>query len=127
MRAAVDIVAPGATLTSAFYGGQTGGNNPTLAGSTPFPGTDLYSGAVGGTSFAAPIVAGGAALMISGSRLDATLAGNDNARDARVIKSALLNSADKIPDWTNRQRLVDGIVTTTQSLDWTSGAGALSS
>ena len=125
VRAAVDIVAPGTTLTSAFYGGQTGGNNPTLAGSTDFPGTNLYSGGVGGTSFAAPIVAGGAALMISASRQDAELAGNDNARDARVIKSALLNSADKIPGWSNGQVLVDGIVTTTQSLDWTSGAGAM--
>lgn len=125
VRAAVDIVAPGTTLTSAFYGGQTGGNNPTLAGSSNFPGSAFYSDSLGGTSFAAPIVAGGAALMISGSRQDGTLAGNDNARDARVIKSALLNSADKLAGWNNGQSLVNGIVTTTQSLDWTSGAGAL--
>jgi len=33
VRAAVDIVAPGTDLTLAFYGGQTGGNDASLAGS----------------------------------------------------------------------------------------------
>lgn len=125
VRAAVDIVAPGTTLTSAFYGGQTGGNNPTLSGSINSPGTNFYTGGLGGTSFAAPITAAGAALMVSGSRLDAELAGNDNARDARVIKAAMLNSADKITGWNNGQTSVGGVVTTTQALDWASGAGAL--
>lgn len=125
VRAAVDIAAPGTTLTSAFYGGQTGGNNPSLANSVPSGGPNFYSGGLGGTSFSAPIVAAGAALLVSGSRQDAQLAGNDNARDARVIKAALLNSADKITGWNNGQSVVGGVVTTTQSLDWASGAGAL--
>jgi MYXO-CTERM domain-containing protein len=125
VRAAVDIVAPGTTLTAAFYGGQTGGNNPTLTNSTNSPGDALYSSGVGGTSFAAPITAGGAALLVSGSRQDAALVGNDNARDGRVIKAVLLNSADKIPGWNNGQTNVGGVISTTQSLDWNTGAGAL--
>jgi glycosyltransferase involved in cell wall biosynthesis len=62
VRAAVDLAAPGESLTSAFYGGQTGGNNTSLAGSVN-AGTSsaAYSQGLDGTSFAAPIVAGGAA------------------------------------------------------------------
>ena len=63
VRAAVDISAPGASLVSGFYGGQNGGNNPTLTSSTN-QGTqpNQYSMGIAGTSFAAPLVAGGAAL-----------------------------------------------------------------
>ena len=60
VRAAVDIAAPGESLTSAFYGGQTGGNNTNLAGSSNLgTNADALSSSIAGTSFAAPIVAGG--------------------------------------------------------------------
>ncbi len=56
-RASVDLVAPGEDLTLAFYGGNTGGNafNGPVNNATNF-----YSLGLRGTSFAAPIVAGGA-------------------------------------------------------------------
>ncbi|MGB0766765.1 MAG: PEP-CTERM sorting domain-containing protein [Phycisphaeraceae bacterium] len=135
VRAPVDIAAPGQNLTLAFYGGATGGN----AGGTTGGGPTSYSGGVGGTSFSAPIVAGGVALMKdaadsfvasgtgingSGSALPST------ATDTRVIKAALLNAADKVrrdngSAWDNGQSLVSGVVTTTQSLDYESGAGGM--
>jgi subtilisin family serine protease len=119
VRAAVDIVAPGASLVSAFYGGSTGGNtgNPTSGGPT------YYSSGLQGTSFAAPIVAGAVALLDSASRVNSLGA---NSRDSRVIRSVLLNSADKnLPGWSNGQTTISGVITTTQSLDWTLGAGRL--
>lgn len=105
VRAAVDLVAPGESLLLA-----------SIAGS------DLYSYPWAGTSFAAPIVAGSATLLDSASRafgLDAT------ARDARVIKAVLMNSADKIAGWDNGQTVSNGIIVTTQGLDLYSGTGAL--
>jgi len=125
VRAAVDIAAPGTNLTGAYYGGQTGGNNPSLPGSAPSGGPNSYSGGLAGTSFAAPVTAGGAALLDSASKNDAGLAGNANSRDARVVKAVLLNSADKIPGWNNGQQNVGGVIQTVQSLDYASGAGAL--
>ena len=105
VRAAVDLVAPGESL---------------LLASTA--GSDLYSYPWAGTSFAAPIVAGSAALLDSASRafgLDAT------SRDARVIKAVLMNSADKIAGWDNGQTISNGVIVTTQGLDLYSGTGAL--
>lgn len=118
-RATVDLAAPGTNLTSAYYGGATGGNwgNPN-----PVPGTNLYTGQLAGTSFAAPIIAGGVALVDDAGY--ALFPANPNARDARVVKAVLLNAADKIPGWTNN---LSGVIpyTTTQSLDWASGAGRM--
>jgi hypothetical protein len=130
IRAAVDIAAPGTNLTSAYYGGQTGGNNPTRPGSPngPAGGPTFYSGSVAGTSFSTPIVAGAAALIDSASYNTLLLAANPASRDARVVKSVLLNSARKIPGWSNGQTPHvngNGGVTTAQSLDFSSGAGAL--
>jgi hypothetical protein len=126
-RAAVDIVAPGQSLTGAFYGGQTGGNHPGLSGSTNTPGSNLYSSGIQGTSFSAPIVAGGAALLNSYANTNPgfTTGGLDEARDTRIIKAVLLNSADKLPGWNNGQSLVGNQIVTTQSLDYTFGAGAM--
>jgi len=121
-RAPVDIAAPGMNLTSAYYGGATGGNSTTLGG-TPFPGANLYSGNLGGTSFAAPIVAGGAALLTDAGY--GAFPANPNARDSRVIKAVLLNSADKIPGWDNGQFESGGIIYTFQSLDYASGTGRM--
>ncbi len=123
-RAAVDLVAPGESLVSAYYGGETGGNGPSLSGpaSGPAGGPNTYSTGLAGTSFAAPLVAGGVALLHSA----ATSAGwGPEARDGRVVKAILLNAADKLPGWDNGQATVGGLTTTTQSLDRAQGAGRL--
>ena len=129
VRAAVDISAPGTNLMAAFYGGQTGGNNTTLAGSTNNgTNSNFYTFSVQGTSFASPIVAGSVALLKSASYNTAELAGNAASRDTLVVKSVLMNSADKTIGWNNGQVAnVNGLggVTTTQSLDWAAGAGKL--
>lgn len=124
VRPTVDIAAPGDQLTLAFYGGVTGGHTS---------GTDSTNGSgayyipdLGGTSFAAPIVAGGAALMVDAGRLfvDSAVASADML-DPRVIKAALLTGAERPAGWTNGQTIVDGAITTTQALDHATGAGTL--
>ncbi len=126
VRAPVDIVAPGTSLVSAYYGGQTGGNGVTLATSQPDASAganDFYSLGLAGTSFAAPIVAGGVSLLKSASYL---IGMDDPSRDSRVIKAVLMNSATKLPGWDNGQHLDGaGTIVTTQSVDWTQGAGML--
>jgi hypothetical protein len=122
VRAAVDISAPGENLVLAAYLGDTG----SLAG-TPYTDptlpTDLYFLNAAGTSFSAPIVAGGVALLKDVSHVYfPTL---DAARDTRVIKSILQAGALQTTGWDNGQHLVDGVLTTTQSLDYTTGAGRL--
>ncbi|MEZ6068994.1 MAG: S8 family serine peptidase [Pirellulales bacterium] len=89
-RSKPDIVAPGSLIEL-----------PTLSGAWA---------ETSGTSFAAPIVAGGAALLIDVG-LDR---GYDT--DATVIKSVLLNSADKLPGWSHTQ---------TAPLDPNLGAGQM--
>jgi len=56
VRAAVDIAAPGMDLTTAYYGGQTGGNNASLTGSPSGPSgsPDSYSDSLSGSSIASP-------------------------------------------------------------------------
>jgi hypothetical protein len=130
VRAAVDISAPGASLVSGFYGGQNGGNNPTLTSSTN-QGTDpdQYSLGIAGTSFAAPLVAGGAALVVSAAKTLPTLASNPAAAQSVVVKSLLLTGADKTTGWSNGQQSVTvggtTYLRTTQSLDWAAGAGRM--
>lgn len=130
VRAAVDIAAPGQSLTSAFYGGQTGGNNETLTGSTD-QGSDptAYSSGIQGTSFSSPIVAGGAALVASAAKTLPSLTANSEASQNLVIKSVLMTGADKTDGWDNGQQTVtegsETFVKTTQSLDWETGAGRM--
>jgi hypothetical protein len=130
VRASVDISAPGTSLTSAFYGGQTGGNNPLLLGSVN-GGSDPaeYSTGIGGTSFAAPLVAGGAALVLSAAKTLPGLSTNPEATESVVVKALLLNGADKTAGWDNglQETTVDGntFLRTTRSLDWEVGAGAM--
>ncbi len=126
VRAAVDLSAPGESLVSAFYGGQTGGNNTNLVGSSN-QGTneDAYTAGIQGTSFASPIVAGGAALVYSAAKTLPTLATNAEATQNMVVKSLLLTGADKTSGWSNGQFTTNGVVTTTQSLDWAVGAGRM--
>ncbi|GAB5406874.1 MAG: hypothetical protein Aurels2KO_51050 [Aureliella sp.] len=122
VRAVVDIVAPGSNLSLAFYGGTTGGNR---GGTDPSAGAvDRYSGNMQGTSFASPIVAGGASLLVDVA-YDRFAVNIDNARDGQVIKAVLLNSAAKPAGWNNGQSAVNGTVTTSQALDYSFGAGMM--
>jgi len=116
--AAVDLAAPGANLTGAYYGGTTGGNT----GGTNTPGSNLYNPNRQGTSFAAPIIAGGATLLADVGR---ERFGGGTSIDGRVIKSVLMNSAQKTAGWSNGQSNVGGVITTTQALDWGVGAGRI--
>jgi hypothetical protein len=129
VRAAVDISAPGASLNSAFYGGQNGGNNTTLSGSTNNTATNQYSQGIAGTSFSAPLVAGGASLVASAAKTLAGLSSNQNARQSVVVKALLLNGADKTSGWSNGQVLAsaggDSYISTTQSVDWVVGTGRM--
>lgn len=128
VRAEIDIVSPGTHLTMAHYGGITGGNHPELPGNTVTGSPNAYIADINGTSFAAPLVSGTAALIVDAAKSTPELSGNLYARDARVIKSVLLNSADKLPGWNNGQTSHpngNGGVITNQALDWASGAGAL--
>ncbi|MFM7184631.1 MAG: S8 family peptidase [Planctomycetota bacterium] len=129
VRAAVDIAAPGTSIVTAFWGGQAGGNNPTLTSSTN-QGTqaDAYS-VIQGTSFAAPLVAGGAALVASAAKTLPALSANPDARQSVVVKSLLLTGADKTSGWSNGQQSVvvggTSYIRTTQSLDYAVGAGRM--
>lgn len=105
-RARVDITAPGQNLTLAAYAGFNG-----------------YNTNAAGTSFAAPIVAGGAALVVDAGKT--LYSGNSRAIDGRVVKAVLLNGADKLSGWNNGQVVSNGIVTTEQSLDYAVGAGRM--
>jgi hypothetical protein len=137
-RQVVDIAAPGQNLSSAYYGGETGGNgttdNPAVGGpgptgppSGPAGGADFYSrGGLYGTSLAAPTVAGGAALLYDAAY--SVFSGNDDARDARAMKAVLMNSADKTAGWDNSQTAHpngNGGVFTTQGLDNRVGTGRM--
>lgn len=130
VRAAIDITAPGFSLVSAFYGGQNGGNNTTLTGSLDQGSNPAaYTNGISGTSFAAPLVAGGASLVASAAKTLPALAGNPAAAQSVVVKSLLLNGADKTAGWNNGQQTVtvgsNSFLRTTQSLDWAAGAGRM--
>lgn len=108
---AVDIAAPGTVYT--VKADETFGNQS-------------------GTSFAAPIVSSVATLMISYSKSQGMSA---DSRDARLIKAILLNSASKPQSWDNGSKKVDsvsvngvsydGVFSTSEALDFHSGAGIL--
>lgn len=124
-RATVDIAAPGDQLALAAYLGHTGGN---VTGTNANAGaTNLYFSGIAGTSFAAPIVAGGAALMVDAARFVAPAVPFTSGEmlDARVIKAALMTSATAPAGWSNGQSSVGGVITTTQALDAATGAGLL--
>ena len=116
------------TSGAAYYGGQTGGNGPSVFGpaNDPAGGPNWYSRNVNGTSFAAPTVAGGAALLYDAAY--ALLGAAPDARDSRVMKAVLMNSADKTSGWNNGQTANPngfGGVLTTRGLDNRVGAGRM--
>ncbi|MBT9449728.1 S8 family serine peptidase [Akkermansia glycaniphila] len=113
-RAGVDITAPGEMIVV-----------PTINPKDPKR-NDLFFKA-SGTSVAAPIVAGGACLLISSARKNGFPA---EATDARVLKAVLLNAADKPKGWDNgahhaAYRDQADVWLTTQGLDYKFGAGFL--
>ena len=121
VRAAVDIAAPGERMVLAAYLGPEGGIGAALPSlvQDPLP-TDQYFLNMDGTSFSAPIVAGGISLLKDAA--NTLLAGNSEAMDTRVIKSVLMAGASTTAGWDNGQ---DAMNVTTQALDFRSGAGAL--
>jgi hypothetical protein len=109
----------------AAYLGNSGGIGAALPSlvQNPSP-TDQYFLNMDGTSFAAPMVAGGISLLKDAAKTDPLLnhIGNDDAFDTRVIKSVLMASATKTDAWNNGQNAMN---VTTQSLDAVSGAGMM--
>lgn len=117
VRQDVDLTAPAEDLTLAYYGGATGGNT---GGSSDLS-TNEYSTNLAGTSFSAPMVSAGAALLV-----DVGKANYDaQAIDGRVIKAVLMNSAAKPAGWTNNSTMIGGVYTTSQGVDNSYGAGIL--
>lgn len=125
VRAAVDIAAPGERMFLAAYLGNSGSLAAALPGLVQQPSpTGQYFFNMDGTSYAAPMVAGGIALLKDVAKTDAIFnhVGNDDAFDSRVIKSVLMASARKTEGWNNGQNVMN---VTTQALDATTGAGML--
>lgn len=118
-RPTVDIAAPGDNLTVAFYGGPTGGN----VSDTDYASgrNNFYITEMGGTSFAAPIVTGAAALLIDVGKTY----GVHDMTNPLVTKSILMASAQSPEGWDNGQRKIDNVVRTFQALDYRTGAGVL--
>jgi hypothetical protein len=128
IRQVVDIAAPGESFSTAYYGGETGGNGPSVPGpiNGPAGGPNWYTRSISGTSFSAPTVGGGAALLYDAAY--AVLSATPDARDARVVKSVLMNSADKTSNWDNGQTAhpnANGGVLTSRGLDDRVGAGRM--
>lgn len=118
VRAPVDLVAPGMDFTLAAYVGASGGN-------ASLPDNDLspggYAAGVSGTSFAAPVVSGGAALIVDAARDR----GLDRLRDGRTVRAVLMTSATKLAGWDSGLTEDAGVWRTTQGVDYAQGAGAL--
>lgn len=124
VRATVDIAAPGEQLALAYYGGKSG-TLADLVGEGD-PATDKYFVFnQSGTSFSAPVVAGGVALLKDVALGGVFLTGRPEALDTRVIKSVLQAGARRTSGWDNGQRVVDGVVRTSQALDYATGAGRM--
>ncbi|MEP0841469.1 MAG: S8 family serine peptidase, partial [Phycisphaerae bacterium] len=108
-RATVDLAAPGQMLLVATYNGAASAADAYVVGQ--------------GTSFASPLVAGGAALLVD---VGYDRFGGGSAVDGRVVKSVLQNAARPTHGWDNgTRRGADGVWRTTQALDFAAGAGAV--
>lgn len=139
-RAKPDIAAHGRGVLMAFQMTQLDANNRRIHDalfphegdrglySTQFRQNDTTSTFTSGTSFAAPQVAGAAALMVEQAGITFTAAAERaRATSPLTIKSVLQTSADKPPSWQRGRAGNAGDATNTQiplSYDW--GAGLLS-
>lgn len=108
-RPGVDLVAPGSDIVL-----------PVRINSNSI---NYFS--IAGTSFATPLVAGGVALLDSTAKTSFAPSVTNAATRSEVIKAVLMNSADKLPGWDNGQSITNGVITTTQALDWAMGAGMM--
>lgn len=127
VRVGVDLAAPGELFFLAAYLGSSGSLGAAQLDflQNPSP-TDLYFLEMSGTSFAAPMVAGGIALLKDAARRDLffNLNGVPSAFDTRVLKAVMLASARPTLGWDNGQGLDGaGVIRTTQALDARMGAG----
>jgi hypothetical protein len=125
VRAAVSISAPGENLALAAYLSKSGSlaELEDVIGPDGNPASDLFFVEAGGTSFAAPVVAGGVALLKDVSYTYFPAA--PESRDTRVIKSVLMAGATPTTGWDNGQHDAGGVITTTQALDYATGAGRM--
>ncbi len=133
VRAAVDIAAAGENLVLAAYLGDSGGvgasTDPGIVDIIQDPAPqDLYFLNQSGTSFAAPLVAGSIALLkeVAATHPTLNLLGVAPANDTRVMRSILMAGATETSGWNNGQAdNGNGVITTTQAVDFAVGAGAL--
>ncbi len=121
-RVAVDIAAPGEDLYLAAYLGNSGSIGAALPAlvQDPIP-ADRYFLSLSGTSYSAPIVAGGVALLKDYARVVSPITTPDYF-DTRTIKSVIMAGSDATVGWNNGQNQFN---VTTQALDTTTGAGEL--
>ena len=112
-RPGVDLVAPG---TSIFMP-----TNMTVVGT----GLSASGYLIAGTSFSTPLVAGGAALLDSTAKTAFPNSITNAATQSVVVKAVLMNSAEKLSGWDNGQQIQNGVITTTQALDYALGAGRM--
>jgi len=124
VRVGVHLAAPGENMALAAYLGNTGGGTGSPDAQED-PEDDLYFNFnQSGTSFSAPVVSGGVALLkdVGKELLDDQ---GDIAMDTRVIRSVLMAGARATPGWDNQQQVVGGEIVTNQVLDPITGAGAI--
>jgi hypothetical protein len=123
-RQAVHIASPGEDLTLAAYLQPTGGLEPLLTPETTTTDNNYYFLGVSGTSFSAPTVAGGVALLKDLIKANPTFLPQTEALDARTIRSVVMASALRTSGWDNGQAAgPGGALLTTQALDPRTGAG----
>jgi hypothetical protein len=124
-RAAVHVSAPGENFALAAYLQATGGLAPVLTPETITTDNDLYFiFSASGTSYSAPIVAGGIGLLKNLIKENPAFFPQEQALDTRVMRSVIMASSVRTESWDNAQNLdPDGALITTQALDARAGAG----
>ncbi len=123
-RAAVHLAAPGENFALAAYLQPTGGLEPALGGFVTAANNLYFTFSQSGTSFSAPVVAGGIGLLKELIRTGPYNLPQTEALDTRVMRSVLMASASRTEGWDNGQRTTPGgVLVTTQALDFRTGAG----
>lgn len=124
-RSAVHVVAPGENLILAAYLQPTGGLEPLLTPENTTTAGDRYFLSASGTSFSAPMVAGGVALIKDYIQHGPDALPQTEALDTRVLRAVIMASALPTVGWDNAQTATGpgGSILTTQALDHRAGAG----